>query len=38
VARIKLGDIAKAFKYILWDTKGRRIISVDQYDQMKAVA
>lgn len=38
VTRIRLGDIAKAFKYILWDTEGRRIISVAQYDQMKAVA
>jgi len=34
VTRIKLGDIAKSFKYILWDAKGQRIISVAQYDQM----
>ncbi len=35
VTRIKLFDIAKAFKFILWDTKGQKIISVSQYDQMQ---
>jgi omega-6 fatty acid desaturase (delta-12 desaturase) len=36
VTRIRLGDVAEAFKQILWDSKGQRIISVAQYDRMKA--
>jgi omega-6 fatty acid desaturase (delta-12 desaturase) len=34
VPRIRLRDIPKAFKYILWDTKAQKIISIDQYHQM----
>ncbi len=33
VARIKLSAIHSAFKYILWDTRARRIISVAEYRQ-----
>jgi len=36
VTRIRLRDIAHSFKFILWDCKGQNIISVDQYNQMKA--
>lgn len=35
VKRIKLSDIAESFKYILWDDRGMRIISIEQYEQMK---
>jgi len=31
VTRVKLSDIHKALKYILWDTRARRIISVAEY-------
>jgi omega-6 fatty acid desaturase (delta-12 desaturase) len=37
VKRISLGDIANSLKQILWDTKGRRIISVAHYDRMSTV-
>ncbi|MCK4864778.1 MAG: fatty acid desaturase [Gammaproteobacteria bacterium] len=36
VTRIRLRDIAKEFKFILWDEKQQKIISIDQYNQMKA--
>ena len=35
VTRIRLGDIAKSFSYILWDRQGQKIITVAQHDQMK---
>lgn len=35
VHRLKLSDIPKSFKYILWDSERQRIISVDQYESMK---
>jgi omega-6 fatty acid desaturase (delta-12 desaturase) len=35
VYRLRLSDIAKSFKYILWDSEGQRIISVAQYNQMQ---
>ncbi len=38
VTRIRLRDIARAFKFILWDRKGQKIISFDQYNNMKAAA
>jgi acyl-lipid omega-6 desaturase (Delta-12 desaturase) len=31
VTRVKLSDIHKALKYILWDTRAQRIISVAEY-------
>lgn len=36
VKRIKLRDIPKEVKCILWDRKSRRIISIDQYEQIHA--
>jgi omega-6 fatty acid desaturase (delta-12 desaturase) len=33
VARLKLSDIHKAFKYILWDSRAQRIISVAEYQE-----
>lgn len=38
VTRIRLRDVPRAFKYILWDTKGQKIISIAQYDQMGSAA
>lgn len=38
VKRIRLRDIASAFRYILWDRAGQKIISIDQYNRMKAAA
>ena len=35
VKRIKLRDIFKEFKFILWDEKNQKIISIDQYNAMK---
>jgi len=35
VTRVKLSRIHTAFKYILWDTRARRIISVAEYRQHK---
>lgn len=35
VTRIKLSQIPGALKYILWDTRSRRIISVAEYQQQK---
>lgn len=35
VTRIRLRDIAKSFKFILWDEEHQKIISVEQYNQMK---
>jgi omega-6 fatty acid desaturase (delta-12 desaturase) len=35
VTRLRLRDIPKSFKFILWDEKGQRIISVAQYEQMQ---
>lgn len=35
VTRIRLRDIAKSFKFILWDEKQQRIISIKQYNQMQ---
>jgi len=36
VTRIRMRDIAKAFKNILWDTKGQRIITVAEYERKLA--
>jgi len=36
VTRIRMGDIAKSFSYILWDMQGQKIISVAQHNKMKA--
>jgi len=36
VKRIRLRDALKEFKFILWDEKNQKIISVAQYKQMKA--
>lgn len=37
VPRLKLSDIAKSFKFILWDSSAQKIISIAQYDaQLKA--
>jgi omega-6 fatty acid desaturase (delta-12 desaturase) len=33
VARLQLSEIPEAFKYILWDTRAQRIISVAEYRQ-----
>jgi omega-6 fatty acid desaturase (delta-12 desaturase) len=33
VTRVKLSQVHKALKYILWDTRARRIISVKEYRQ-----
>jgi acyl-lipid omega-6 desaturase (Delta-12 desaturase) len=33
VTRVKLSQVPKALKYILWDTRARRIISVAEYRQ-----
>lgn len=38
VTRLKLGDIPKSFRFILWDAKNQKIISIDQYDQQHATA
>lgn len=38
VTRIRLRDIPHAFRFILWDREGQKIISVDQYNRMKAAA
>jgi omega-6 fatty acid desaturase (delta-12 desaturase) len=36
VTRVKLSDVPKSLKYILWDRRAQRIISVAEYrDQMK---
>ena len=35
VTRIQLRDIAKEFKFILWDEEQQKIISIKQYNQMK---
>ena len=35
VTRIRLRDIAKSFKFILWDEEQQKIISIEQYNQMK---
>lgn len=35
VKRIRLRDIAKEFKFILWDQEHQKIISIKQYNQMK---
>ena len=36
VTRIRLRDVAKEFKFILWDEEHQKIISIGQYNQMKA--
>jgi len=35
VTRIRLSGVPKALKYILWDTRRRRLISVAEYQQQK---
>src|SRR6266513_899234 len=35
VTRIRLSGVPKALKYILWDTRRRRMISVSEYQQQK---
>jgi len=35
VPRMTLGDIAKSFKFILWDKDAQKIISIAQYDAKK---
>ncbi len=37
VTRIRLSQIPRALRYILWDTRSRRIISVAEYQQQKAL-
>lgn len=36
VTRIRLRDIAKSFKFILWDESQQKIISIEQYNKMQA--
>ncbi|MCW8901219.1 MAG: fatty acid desaturase [Gammaproteobacteria bacterium] len=36
VKRIRLRDIFKEFKFILWDEKNQKIISIAQYNDMKS--
>lgn len=36
VTRIRLRDITKAFKFILWDEKNRKIISIKKYNNLHA--
>jgi omega-6 fatty acid desaturase (delta-12 desaturase) len=36
VKRIRIRDVLKEFKYILWDEKNQKIISIAQYNEMKA--
>ena len=36
VTRVKLAQIPKALKYILWDTRTQRIISVAEYEARAA--
>lgn len=36
VPRIRLRDVPKTMSYNLWDTKARRIISIKEYEAMKA--
>jgi omega-6 fatty acid desaturase (delta-12 desaturase) len=36
VTRIRLRDIAKEFKFILWDEEQQKIISIEKYNKMKA--
>ncbi len=36
VTRLRLRDVAKAFSYILWDKENQKIVSVNEYKQMKA--
>lgn len=36
VTRLKLGDIAKSFRQILWDEKAQKIISVARYERQLA--
>lgn len=38
VKRIRLRDVANAFRHILWDEKGQRIISIQQYIQINTAA
>ena len=38
VTRIRLRDIAHAFKHILWNNNDQKIISVKQYNQTKALS
>jgi hypothetical protein len=33
VTRLRLSDIPRALKYILWDRRSQRIISVGEYRQ-----
>ena len=35
VTRIRLRDVAKQFKFILWDEEQQKIISINQYNRMK---
>lgn len=36
VTRIRLRDVAKQFKFILWDEEHQKIISINEYHKMKA--
>ena len=38
VTRIRLRDINKAFKFILWDEANRKMVSIKQYNQMNKTA
>jgi omega-6 fatty acid desaturase (delta-12 desaturase) len=38
VPRIRLGEIPQALRYILWDTRARRIISVAEFEAQAAAA
>jgi omega-6 fatty acid desaturase (delta-12 desaturase) len=37
VKRIRFRDVAKEFKFILWDKPNQKLISIEQYNAMKAV-
>lgn len=38
IKRIRLRDVAKEFKFILWDETNHKIISIAQYNKMKATS
>jgi acyl-lipid omega-6 desaturase (Delta-12 desaturase) len=38
VTRLRLSQIPRSLKYILWDTRGRRIISVAEHEQQRVLA
>ena len=38
VTRVRLGEIPRALSYILWDTRARRIVSVEEFESQAAAA